>query len=49
VSEAGSSVNMDVFQKLSATFPGCDDRIWTVMIANPHILEFEKLVSLIQQ
>ena len=50
VSEAGaSSVNMDMYQKLSALFPGCDDRIWTVMTANPHILEIEKLVSLIQQ
>ena len=50
VSEAGtSSVNMDMFLKLSALLPGCDDRIWTVMTANPHILEIEKLVSLIQQ
>ena len=45
----GTSVNMDVFQKLSALFPDCDDRIWTVMTANPHIWEIEKLVPLIQQ
>ena len=45
----GTSVNMDVFQKLSVLFPGCDDRIWSVMTANPRVLEIEKLVPLIQQ
>ena len=45
----GMSLNMEVFRKLSALFPGCDDRILTVMTTNPHVLDIEKLVPLIQQ
>ena len=44
-----SAVNMDVFRKVAALFPGYEDRILSVMAANPHVSDIDELVHLIQQ
>ena len=44
-----AAVNMDVFRRLSAVIPGHEDRIHSVMAANPHVLDIGELVTLVQQ
>ena len=43
------AVNMEVFRQLIAVIPGHEDRIYSVMAANPHILDIGELVTLVQQ